>query len=260
MESEARTNPIYIRMRFALLKALTRVMGRVTTPNNGSFRLPRNFHPYDFWGLHRGVYEDAETEILDKEFQPDDLIIEIGSNIGFIARRACAKLRPSGTLVCIEANPAVLPYLEANVAELRGRFDVHVVGAAIGAPETEGENRFFRQRNSLTSGLGEVATEVDGDKSKDILVPVRSLSSVVEAFDKDGKGYSLVCDAEGAEILIFTKDLGSLSRCRQIAIELHEPAMTGSDMTPEDMVQVLEGIGFTHGRVVEKTHYFRRGL
>lgn len=246
----------YIQARWAILKAMTVATGFVDTPDNGRFRIPRSIHPYTYWALRRGRYEQAETRVLEEEFKPDSLIIDVGSNIGFVSRHACKKLKPSGTLVCIEADPRNLKYLELNMADARRAQNVQIVAAAIGAPEHEGESCYFRQRRNLCSGLGEVARPERREKV--IEVPMRSLSSIVDTFDIGQSGFSLVCDAEGAEILVVTKDPGSLRRCNQIAIELHHPSQTGSDITPDDIVRMLKELGFVHKRVVEDTHYFDR--
>lgn len=249
----------YLGTRWAILKIITVCAGSVNTPDNGRFKIPRSLHPYTYWSLRHGTYEKAEAQILDEEFQPDDLIIDIGSNIGYISRRACSKLKPNGTIVCVEADPKNVQYLQSNMSDSRRLYDVHIVSAAIGAPEQEGQLVPFRQRRNLCSGLGDVAAP---DKAEKVIqVALRSLSSIVESFDSAGKGYSLVCDAEGAEILILLHDREALRLCRQISVELHHPSQTGSDITADDMVQLLQDMGFVHKRVVDDTHYFcREGL
>ena len=249
---------IYLRVRWLILKTLTVATGSVSTPDNGRFRIPRATNPYDYWALRRGGYEKAESQIIEEEFEPDHLIIDVGSNIGYMSRRAGKKLKPHGKLVCIEASPTLLPYLRHNMEVVRQTCDVEIVSAAIGAPEREGQLCDFHQRRNLLSSLGEVAKSEQHETV--VKVRIRSLSSIVKQFDPDGEGFSLVCDAEGAEILILTKDIESLRYCRQIAIELHHPSQTGCDLTAEDMIRMLKQAGFVLRRVVEDTYYLNRSV
>ncbi len=230
----------------------------IETPNNGRFYLPKNFNPIDIAALQRGDYEAAESDILRDYFKPDQTIIEIGANIGYVSRLACKdKLAPGGTYVAVEANALSIPSLTKNLKACETGKDIRILHTAIGIPVAkEGERQNFIQRNNLSSGLeSALRTNLLEPVSS---VPVRSLSSVAREFDRAGKGYSLICDAEGAEILILQKDPRSLDTCSQVAIELHHPNLTGSSVTPRDMVEIFEHLGFKHRCDLQDTHYFCR--
>jgi len=226
----------------------------VVTPGNGGFYIPSTFNPIDVAALKRGEYESAESDILRDHFRPDRTIIEIGANIGYVSRLACeTKLMTGGTYVAIEANSVSIPSLQKNLPD----NNVHILNAAIGIPAShEGELQSFIPRQNLSSGLESVLKT--GMFESRTGVPVRSLSSVAREFDRAGKGYSLICDAEGAEILILQQDPGSLEKCRQVAIELHHPNLTGSDVTPKNMIGIFETLGFKHRYELHDTHYFCR--
>jgi FkbM family methyltransferase len=131
------------------------------------------------------------------------------------------------------------------------------LSAAVGAPDVENEYRPFTQTNTLASALDEVVGYRRTKKS--IEVPVVSLSSIVNDHAKDG--YSLISDAEGAEIMILKEDPDSLKSCRQIAIELHGPNITGRTETTDDLIRAIEKLGFERRASVADTHYFlRHGL
>lgn len=231
--------------------------GVARLPNGQWYDIPKNFHPMDYLGLFNGNYEKAESQILKDNFEDDRLIIEIGANIGVVTRMACeTKLKESGIYVCVEANPLPIPYLKKNLSRMDIPRDIRIVEAAIGVPHFEGETQTFFQRNNLSSGLGSTL-KPDPIKETRIEVPVRSLSSIVDEFAGNAD-YSLICDAEGAEISILSQDSIALQKCKQIAIELHHPELTGQSVTPSDMIEKIKTLGFHHVRALEDTHYFKR--
>ncbi len=239
------------------LRVAVDMVGWARTPDGVRFDVPKGFHPYDYFHLWTGNYEKAEMEILDSHFETDNTIIEIGANIGVVSRAALKdKLSDNGKLICVEANPQAIPFLEKNISDVVKGHQVEILPVAVGAPTHEGETHAFAQKRSLGSSLLETSKARNNFETID--VPVRSLSSIVNEHAQNG--YSLICDAEGAEILILEHDAHSLDKCRQIAIELHHPSQTGINVTPDEMVEKFKGLGFKHGPVVHNTHYFSRGL
>lgn len=240
------------------LRVVVDAIGKARTPDGQWFDVPKGFHPLDYKSLWTGRYEAAEMKILKDHFQPDHTIIELGANIGVVSCAALkTKLGDHGKLILVEANPLSIPCLEANIRKAANGHHVEILPVAVGAPSIEGETQIFMQKMSLGSGLGETMKKLTRTTHA-IEVPVRSLSSIVNEHAKDG--YSLICDAEGAEILILDKDPGSLRTCRQIAIELHKPEQTGLAVTPEHMASQLESLGFRNRGTIGNTYFFDRHI
>lgn len=237
---------------------LAQTTGGTYMPDGRFYDVPPSFHGLDYLKMISGQYEHDERKILHRDFRPDHTLIEVGSNIGVVSRLAYeTKLLPAGKMICVEANPASLSCLEINMGRsgmaAPGR-SFEIVLAAMGMPRYEGEMADFLQCNTLCSALNSVAA--DRKQSQTIQVPVRSLSSLVGEHAPDG--YSLICDAEGAEIPLLLDDVRALDTCRQIAIELHHPELTGSPLTPRDMIALFKDNGFDHRRQIADTHYFSR--
>lgn len=229
------------------------------TPDGRWYKVSPDFDGAHYLAMWMGYYERAETKILRENFDRDHTIIEIGANIGVLSRIAHeTKLTDGGRLVCIEPNPSSLETLKANIrrASNFGANAMNVIAAAIGSPKDEGKTLPFHAKPNLGSGLASVTLHEDFDKV--VNVPVKSLSSIVGDFAEDG--YSLICDAEGAETLILKDDADALKTCRQIVIELHGPEKTGLPDTPEEMVSMLEKLGFHRQRQLGDTHYFNRHI
>ncbi len=234
------------------------VFGQVSTPDGYNFKVYPTMHPMDCLALRTGRYERAETAILRGHFQPDDTIIEIGSNIGVVASVAFSeKLNDGGTLVCVEPNPDALPALAFNIAALRPRFPARnavIIAAAVDAPGAETGTAEFRIRPNLGSGLAAVTAPRSNERVTD--VAATSLSALVKRYAPNGA--SLICDAEGGEIPMILEDREGLRHIRQMAIELHEPGLTGRRETPEIMLDHLKSQGFSVGARNLNTWYLTR--
>ena len=228
------------------------------------FVTSRKMTASSYLALLIGEYEAAERNILRTRFNRSSAIVEIGSNIGIVASLALAtKLEPKGKIVCVEPNSDSFDALHGNLNRaLKKRegdgIDLSVVyGAVSGPKEATGGRAEFIQRADLSSGLsGQVAA-----KSTDALpvdVKVMTLTDLLGEQGIDGP-YSLICDAEGAEIPMIFEDAAALTNCTQMLIELHEPALTGrADVPPEAMVREIERQGFVlHERQLH-TYYFSR--
>lgn len=229
------------------------------TPDGRWYKVSPTFDAGHYLAMWLGMYERAETKILRDNFKPDNTIIEIGANIGVLSRIALeTKLNAGGNLVCLEPNPASVPTLRENLrrAATFGQFRTTVVPAAVGAPSDEGKTLPFHAKPNLGSGLASVTMHEDFDEV--VNVPVKSLSSIVNEHAQGG--YSLICDAEGAEILILREDAKALSQCNQIVIELHGPQKTGLPVTIDQMVSNIQDLGFRRQRELGDTHYFARHI
>lgn len=239
------------------LKALTGVFSDVHAPDGHDYRVNRNIHPFDYIGLRRGLYERDEREMIGDIFAPDHTIIDIGANIGVVATAAFEnKLLDNGRMFCLEPNPESLPALRVNMDRARARFphrDVWVIERALApGPSVMAE---FRARASLCSGLS--STLRPNRKDRVIQVPTISLTDLMARCAPAGA--SLICDIEGGEIDMIRSEKPAFDNIRQIAIELHEPHLTGrDDATPDSMAGEIEQMGFRCRARAGNTFYFSR--
>lgn len=242
-----------------MAESFARVTGAAWIPGCGYFEVSPETYGGDYIHMIAGLYEDAERRTLREYFQPDDVIIEIGANIGVVSRCAIeTKAKEGGHYICVEPNARSFAPLAANLADsnVPDGCQVSILNCAVGDPEHDGQPMDFHLKKTLSSGLCAVNTQTHQSGNEIITVPTRSLSSIVE--DYAPSGYSLICDCEGGEILILQKDPEALKSCNQILIELHPTTLTGSDMSPERMVDVFQELGFyTHSRIRD-TYYFNR--
>ena len=162
--------------------------------------------------LRGGRYEWGELRALLNVLRPTDRLLDIGSAIGFIACHAC-KIIPPKQLTCVEANPDMMPVLEANLE--RNRFSrARVCHGAVVGDDHQGEELSYQLRNSyLASRIAE--TEKVGKNSRLVTVPAIRLSDLLTAFEPD----VVSMDVEGVEVALAQQVWpGSV---RSVIMEIH---------------------------------------
>lgn len=237
---------------------MVRNVGIAPSPH-GWFKVSPDMHGRNYMDLAVGKYEAPEIRLLKSHFKTDHTIVEVGAHIGVVSRATIReKLTSNGTYIAIEPDPRAAIPLWNNIFKPSSPDGqtIKVLNQAVGSPAHDGQHQVFNLKNNLSSGLLAVNTPVptEGQDSTNVLTV--SLSSIVDGYCPDG--YSLICDSEGGEILILRDDPDALTDCRQILIELHHPSLTGHDITPDDMVGMIENLGFEHRAEAHNTHYFTR--
>ena len=67
-----------------------------------------------FWGM----YEGAETRMIRDHLRDSVTVVELGSSLGITASHVAAVMAPGGHLVCVEANPRLVPGLRERISPL----------------------------------------------------------------------------------------------------------------------------------------------
>jgi FkbM family methyltransferase len=185
-----------------------------------------------FWG----VYESAELRLVERHLRRDLDVIECGSSLGGVSSAIARRLEPGRRMVCVEANPALVPLLERNVKANAPDTQVTVVNRAI---DYERAEVTFFQGDTSTGGRTSSTTGNPG-----VSIPATRLGDLLA---EHGIGdYVLVSDIEGAEIGFITHDVAALAGCRQILLELHAGIYYGNPETEETLIAALENRhGFT---------------
>jgi len=193
--------------------------------------------------LYLGLYEKAEIKMLREYAAGQSAILELGSSIGVTTAHILDVMDPDGRLVCVEANPAVIPSLRRTIETHRKNQQVDVLPVAVSNTPV-----FMDIRSSLGTRLAntETATEVDS----------APLSEVLERANIAGD-YTLICDIEGAESHFIYDDTKALDNCRLLLIELDDTTYKGRDLLADDIYDELVNLGFKsktqHAAVVAMT-------
>lgn len=159
--------------------------------------------------LRKGRYEAEEAQALQRNLEPDDRLLDLGSGIGAIASLA-AQAIPSAHITCVEANPDLLPVIQANL-ERNGASEATLLhGAVCSAPDGSdiefhvGPN--FTAASLSAEGRGQFTT---------IRVPTLKFSELLER----SKPTFITCDVEGAELDLLETTLPA--SVRFFCLEVH---------------------------------------
>jgi len=164
------------------------------------------------WTLAKGRYEWGEARMGSRMVRPGDTVLELGSGLGFVSSYL-RRNTSAGKIVCVEANPGLVPYIE-KVHTLNGISHTLVVnGVAQIAPHTTHMPFYCRTdfwASSLDAGTGAYERAVD--------VPCLDLAEMLEAHRPD----VLIMDIEGGELALL--EIDRLPYVRAIVLEVHTNA------------------------------------
>jgi FkbM family methyltransferase len=136
--------------------------------------------------MFRGSYELEDQDILRTALAGDDVVMELGTGLGFVAC-LCAKRIGSSRVFTYEANPALEPYI-------RHAFRLNGVDPALEMcmlAREGGERTFYIESNFWDSGLSPVS-----DNGIPVRVPVRPIGAEIARI----RPSLLLMDIEGGEL------------------------------------------------------------
>lgn len=184
-------------------------------------------------------YEEAFDSALLKTIGKDDVVWDIGANIGYYTLKFADLVGPGGHVVAFEPSPTNEVKLREAVA---GRPNISVVVAALGAS---------RQKLTLQQGeddIGATSRLVESPAMGGVEVEVAPGDSIVE----DGRAPAptvLKIDTEGFEYDILRGLAKTLQRptLHSVCVEVHFGllAKRGLSYAPIQIEKMLKSAGFT---------------
>lgn len=185
--------------------------------------------PHAAAALYWGVYESAERRFI-AQYLPSSLdVVELGSHFGAVAATVAERLAPGRRLQCVEANPALVPWLERTLQPYRQTHRIDVVCGAVTDAEHD-EVRVVPARSP--QGISVVA---DGGGVRTPAVRLRDLAVVTS-----GHPWALVCDIEGAEAAMLIDEPEALRHCHVCIAEFHDVEHRGIHYSPERLANLVE--------------------
>ena len=194
-----------------------------------------------FWG----AYESAETRMIRGLLRGSTTVVELGSSLGVTSAHIAALMAPGGHLVCVEANPRLLPGLSERLTHRIASLRVDFVHAAVTGHC--GEAVLALSPKTVGSRLGAV-------RPHDAAVGVPALT-LGEILRRTGiRNFDLVSDIEGAESAFLLQDPDALRECRRAVIELHDTTVDGRAVSISELLEAATAAGLRvigrHGPVV----------
>ncbi len=184
-----------------------------------AFDVPRELTDVSFRGwFPLGRYEREERRYLARYLHPNATVLELGACLGVVSGLTNSLLKHPERHVVVEANPALVPWIEHNRAANSSRYQIEQ-----GMISAQADNTFF---------IDDVIVLGSTKRSQGRPVNVPGLSIAgLEA--KHGLRFdTLVMDIEGGELDFFTAHQGQLGQFRQIFMEVHP---FGGMLTPQEV-------------------------
>lgn len=150
-------------------------------------------------------YEKPEARIVQHALKPNDIVLELGTGLGFISA-LCAKNVGSERIYTFEANPALEPIIQKNyiLNDVSPHLEICLLG------EADGEVTFYLMKNFWSSSIVKRHS-----RARSIQVPMRSFNDEVQRI----RPSFLIIDIEGGESdFIRYARLDGISK---VCIELH---------------------------------------
>jgi len=182
--------------------------------------------------LASGAYERDEARAALMRLRPGRTVLELGAGIGFIAC-LCARVAGADRVTTVEANPALLPVIRANL-DRNGAGAVDLLHGAVGAASEETAPVAFDAARPFWAGR----LAGDGAGPRTVPVPRLDLRDLMARRRPD----LVVMDIEGAEAALF--DARWPAHVRHVIIELHPDRYP--DTVIQRIVDCLSASGMTY--------------
>lgn len=218
---------------------------RKTTVNGISFDL--DVHNWNDWEVYFRAHGVAINRLIDL-CKIDDVVIDVGSNIGFVLMSMATKVGAGGKVFGFEPNPVTFEKLEKNLSR-NNFFNISIEKAALGnqqgkvEPFTVSENNLGMSKVRLPSGIVDVVT-----------VPLYTLDSFCE--DRGINRINLIkIDVEGYETNVLMGSLQTIKKFRPVLfIELSAENLKNQSTSPEEVISTINQFGY---RITRPTDNFQ---
>lgn len=161
--------------------------------------------------MKSGRYEGAEAQAVMTHVTTGDRVLELGAGVGYLAALAARETDAAGVLA-VEANPALIPVIRANL-DANGAAPARLeLGAVIGATPEAGQEVTFHVAGAFWASS---LKSRGGPKERKVSVPALGLDTLLAAHDP----HVLIADVEGAERDMFASPLPK--GLRHIILEMH---------------------------------------
>jgi FkbM family methyltransferase len=180
--------------------------------------------------LLTGKHEAPERQLIRRFLDPALPLVELGGALGVVSCIANAELHDPSQHVVVEANPALIPVLEANRYRNRSRFSILHRAIGYGAATLP----FPVSHDVLAS-----SAHVPGPST----VTVRTTSLATILREHGFSRCNLVCDIEGTEVELVREEAPVLATAVEVLImEVHDRVVGAGPCSA--MLQSLNDLGF----------------
>jgi len=192
-----------------------------------------------------GVWEPHVSRAIWKRLKPGMRVLDIGSNFGYYALMAAARVGPSGFVHAFEPQPEVFEILAMNVRMNGHQAMIRCNNFALGDSQGDVElNVFTKYAGAGSLSEFSEAFQIElRERVRRIRVPIRVLDEMAELNDQ--RIDFIRMDVEGAEPLIVRGAKKIISRDRPLLVlEFSTLMLRGAGHSPEAFLREFQNWGY----------------
>jgi FkbM family methyltransferase len=177
--------------------------------------------------------EERQEEIFGKQvIQKNDIVIDIGANIGTFSLAVASLVGETGKVFAFEAHSKTFSYFLKNI-KANSYKNITAYNLALG--EKEGELHFSSDSNDDVNHV---------IKSGGLKVPVTTLDRIPEIV-KEKRIQVIKLDVEGYEIFVLEGAKETLTKTKYVYFEVYEPNVKEYNYHVEEIYDFLIAEGFS---------------
>jgi len=188
-----------------------------------------------------GVWEPTISQWIIDHLRPDDVVLDIGANVGYVSLLAASRVGPSGTVFAFEPVPPIIDKLTANVVANNYRDRITIIPKIVS--DSNGSAPIFlgaETNTGLSSTIGAANRTPIG-----VVEKVRAADAVDANL---WSGIRLVkIDTEGDEfaaLLGLVPILEVMSLGSAVLVEITPESLSERGVDATEPISMLTGLGF----------------
>jgi len=193
--------------------------------------------------LQQGIWEPIQTKLFEGEIESGDVVIDVGTNVGYYTLLAARLVGPTGKVYAFEPDPEAFGFLVRNI-ELNGYQNVVAVPSTLS--EKAGEVTLYRD----TLHRGDQRSYDPGDAR----IPTQVQATTLDRYFADISSLDLLkIDTHGSECMILDGGRSLLDREQDLGIimEFAPSFIRAAGREPKQCLTDLIAHGFETYDVVE---------
>jgi FkbM family methyltransferase len=193
--------------------------------------LPASYRSMIVMALKGVLFHTTLLELVTKVIRTGDIVIDGGSNVGFFALLAAARLNGSGCVFAFEPDPKTFALLQQNIR--RNRFESTIRAEQVALTDREGTLDFaVNSEEPMLSSLVPAMTDPVGS----ISVHAARLDAFLAASGLE-RADVIKLDLEGAEPMALEGARAALRTTRMLIFEANKPQLEQLGIDPLALVE-----------------------